>query len=430
MRIALQQEIDALEDEDGARTSDLVRLVITRGIAHGASDIHLEPMPDALAVKLRIDGVLQEVARIRGAVRANVIARVKVLADLLTYRTDIPQEGRIEGHTFDPAPPKPREGRDEPNFRPDGHSRRETEATRSGVDLRVSTFPTIHGEKAVIRIFDPAKRTFQMDDLGFPREVRAELERFLVRPQGVILLTGPAGSGKTTTIYASLHLLSERAGGTRNIVSIEDPVEYAVPGVTQTQINLPAGLTFSRSLRSLLRQDPEVIMVGEIRDAETAKIAIEAGLTGHLVMSTVHTGSACGVFGRLLDMGVEPFLVSSAVTAVLAQRLVRMVCPKCRQPVTQDPGFQGLKERCGARAFQGTGCDSCLNTGYSGRTVLAEFLAVNEEMRQAILRKSDHAALENIAASAGMKPLLEQGIELVRQGATSPAELRRVMVVE
>ena len=397
----IQDRIDKLnESESELKVSEIVEALLSEGIAHSASDVHLEPTAEGLLVRFRIDGVLQPVCRVSEALGPNVVARVKVMSDLLTYRTDVPQEGRIDGR---------RHGQH--------------------IDLRVATFPTIHGEKAVVRIFDPHQREFAIDHLGFPQEARDRLVAHMGRPQGVILLTGPSGSGKTTTIYAALRMLVESGAGTRNIVTVEDPVEYAIDGVTQTQINLPADLTFARALRSLLRQDPEVIMIGEIRDAETASIAIEAGLTGHLVISTIHSGTACGVFGRLLDMRVEPFLITSSVTLVVAQRLVRRLCDACKAQTTDESECGGLRERVRGPVCQAVGCEQCFGTGYSGRTLLAEQLTVTDSVKRLILDKTDIAAIEAAAVQAGMAPLLEHGIRLATDGTTSLAELRRVLVV-
>jgi type II secretory ATPase GspE/PulE/Tfp pilus assembly ATPase PilB-like protein len=258
--------------------------------------------------------------------------------------------------------------------------------------------------------------------------VEKALEALLRRPQGVILLTGPAGSGKTTTIYAALRFIIQSSKAPKNIVSVEDPVECVVEGVSQTQIGPAAGLTFARALRSLMRQDPEVIVIGEIRDRETAEIAMDAGLTGHLVISTIHAGTACGVFTRLLDMGIEPYLLTSAVSAVLAERLVRVLCPECKRPAKSEEEFESLKAALGARAFVAGGCPACLGTGYKGRTPIVELLEMNELLRQAILSKSDTEELARRAKDAGMKTLLDDGIQKIKCGITTPAELRRVLV--
>ena len=378
----------------------LVAAALRAGIDNGASDIHLEPTPSALAVRLRVDGVLQHMAEIQADLSPNIVARVKVLANLLTYRTDLPQEGRIDSEEYG-----------------------------GEVDLRVATFPTVHGEKAVIRIFDPQKRTFAIDDLGMTPDVRQTLEERLCRPQGVLLLTGPSGSGKTTTIYACLRLLVTESGGTRNIVTVEDPVEYVIDGVTQTQVNPAVGLTFGRALRSLLRQDPEAIMIGEIRDPETAQIAIEAGLTGHLVISTIHSGTACGVFNRLLEMGVEGFLITSSVGLVMAQRLVRVLCKECKRPIDSASEAEGIPGVQPSHAHGAVGCATCLQTGYRRRTLLAEVLTMSPALKEAVLSKTDEKALLDVAVEAGMKPLAAAGVEKINQAITSPAELKRVLVV-
>ena len=397
----IQERVTALAAQDNdLKVGELVDLLLKHAIAIEASDVHLEPTPAGLHVRCRIDGVLQPVCTVPAGLAANVVARLKVMSDLLTYRTDVPQEGRIDGAR---------------------HSH--------PIDLRVSTFPTIHGEKAVVRVFDPAKQAFGMERLGLPDAAREHIVAHATRPQGVILLTGPAGSGKTTTIYALLRMIVEAGGGTRHVVTVEDPVEYAVDGVTQTQINVPAGLTFARALRSLMRQDPEVIMVGEIRDVETAGIAIEAGLTGHLVISTIHSGTACGVFGRLLDMGVEPFLITSSVTLVAAQRLVRRLCDACKAEAMSEDDFAGLADRFDGPVWVPQGCSHCLGTGYHGRTLLVEVLAVSDCVRRLVLDKADVGALQHAAVAGGMTPLLTHGVALARDGITSPFELRRVLVI-
>ncbi|MBI3269209.1 MAG: type II/IV secretion system protein [Planctomycetes bacterium] len=357
----------------------IVAGVLEEAVRRGASDVHWEPLKDEVEVRLRVDGVLTPAARLDGRLRENLVARLKVLADLLTYRCDLPQEGRIR-----------------------------SEGTEAGRDLRLSTFPTVFGEKAVVRIFDASRAALPLDELGLPAPVLALLGRaVLERSQGMVLLTGPSGSGKTTTLYACLRMLAARWKGMKSLVTLEDPVELHVPGVTQTLIRPAAGLSFAAALRSVLRQDPEVLLVGEIRDPETARIATEASLTGHLVLSTVHSGTAIGVFARLLEMGVEPYLVCSSVSAVAAQRLVRVLCPSCA------PG-------------RATGCAACFGSGFRGRRVLAEAVDVDDGLRAAILRK---APLRELAAAAGRRTptLAEAAREAVAAGVTTVEEVRRVL---
>ena len=377
---------------------DLVGEVIREGIRRGASDIHVEPSDDRVLVRFRLDGVLHPAIEARTDLAQNVVARIKVLANLLTYQTDVPQEGRIN-----------------------------REEVGAAADLRVSTFPTVRGEKVVIRLFDPTTQDVRLDDLGYPEAVRAELDRQLQMPQGVILLTGPAGSGKTTTIYAALKLVLDKSGGARNIVTVEDPVERVMAGVTQTQVHPASGLTFARCLRSLMRQDPEVIVIGEIRDQETAHIAVEAGLTGHLVVSTIHSGKATGVFTRLLDMKVEPYLLTSAVNFTVAQRLVRKLCGACKKQIAAERGLLGLPGELLGHAHEPVGCDACFRTGYLGRTVIVESLQMAEPLRRKVLDRASTEVLEDAAREMGMIPLRTGAIEAVRAGITSPAEVRRVL---
>ena len=318
--------------------------------------------------------------------------------ELLTYQTDVPQEGRIDRSKVD-APS----------------------------DLRVSTFPTVHGEKAVIRLFDRGTAVLDLGELGYPDAIQSEFERQLAMPTGVLFLTGPAGSGKTTTIYAALRRILQATGGARNIVSVEDPVERVLKGVTQTEVRPAAGLTFARCLRSLMRQDPEVIVIGEVRDQETAGIAVEAGLTGHLVISTIHSGSAPGVFTRLLEMDVPPYLVASSVNFVVAQRLIRKLCPKCKRPVEELARLFGLPESYLGRACEPVGCEACFGTGYRGRTVIAEALRNEEPLRQAVLAQAERDRLDAVARDNGLCPLTRIAGDAVLRGVTSPAEMLRVL---
>jgi len=377
---------------------DWVAAAIGEGLRRGASDIHLEPSEDAIELRYRLDGVLHPAIRVPTKHAQNAIARVKVLANLLTYRTDVPQEGRID-----------------------------REAVGAASDLRVSTFPTVRGEKAVIRLFDPETQDVGLDRLGYPAPLLHELKRQLQMPKGMILLTGPAGSGKTTTIYAGLRFILEQSGGAKNIVTVEDPVERMLRGVTQTQVHPATGLTFARCLRSMMRQDPEVIVVGEIRDRETAGIAVEAGLTGHLVVSTIHSGTASGVFTRLLEMQIEPHLLNSAVNFVVAQRLIRKLCAKCRRPVADERELLGLPESFLGTACAAAGCPTCYGTGYSGRTVIVEALAPADGVRRAVLERAATEKIADAARVAGMTSLAERAKQAAGDAVTSPAELLRVM---
>lgn len=357
-----------------------------------ASDLHLQPGPEGLELRLRLDGVLQPGTVFPTAVAPNLIARLKVCAGLLTYRTDVPQEGRIRGD--------------------------------SAVEMRVSVFPTIYGERAVVRLFAGADRYQRLDDLGLPEDVLQPLREMLRQTSGAILVTGPAGSGKTTTAYACLREAASQSGGQRSLVSMEDPVEVAVPGVAQCQVNPTAELDLAAGLRYLLRQDPEVILMGEIRDRATAEAAFQASLTGHLLLSTFHAGSAAEAVGRLSDMGIEPYLLRSGLLAILSQRLVRRLCP-CA-PWTDEPDARlGLPIQ---RARTPLGCAECGGTGYRGRFPLVEMLRPERsDVGRAILSRSDAAEIERLAAAAGMIGRWRRGTSAVAAGLTSPAELRRVL---
>jgi type II secretory ATPase GspE/PulE/Tfp pilus assembly ATPase PilB-like protein len=372
----LQPQLDALTASAGPeRTSQLVDLVLADAVARQASDVHFEPTPRALEVRYRLDGVLHVIATVRRELAPNVIARLKVLAELLTYRVDVPQEGGI---------------------RP--------EHNRHGADMRVSTFPTVHGEKAAVRIFTTRGRPLELEELGLPREVQEGLIALAHWKDGVVFLTGPSGSGKTTTLYACLrHLVRTRPG--LHVVTIEDPVEQVIEGVSQSQVRAGTEFDFARGLRSVLRQDPDVIMIGEVRDRETADSVIQAGLTGHQVFSTLHAGSACGVIGRLLEMRIEPYLLTSGLKGILNQRLVRRLCPRCK----------------------GSGCDDCAGTGYRGRVLLAEMLAPSEALSEAIIGRAGLTTLEEIAARSGRSTLWDAATQAVADGRTTWSEIERVL---
>lgn len=389
------KRLQDLADVGAEGVIELVDAIIHEGMRRSASDIHIEPAEGVILTRFRLDGVLHPAVETRTDCAQNIIARIKVLADLLTYHTDTPQEGRINHDKIGAA-----------------------------ADIRASTFPTVRGEKVVLRLFDAQTQDVRIAQLGYPEAIRRDLEAQLLRPNGVILLTGPAGSGKTTTIYAALRFILDASGGARNIVTVEDPVERMIGGITQTQVHPPTGLTFARCLRSLMRQDPEVILVGEIRDRETAEIAIEAGLTGHLVISTIHSGTTAGVFTRLLDMGVEPYLAASSVNFSVAQRLVRKLCPQCRRPAAETAG---LPEEAKGKVFEAAGCDACFGAGYRGRMVLAEALHMTKRLSDRIHQRAATEVLAVDAVESGMRPLRDAALDAVCAGVTSVAEVRRVL---
>ena len=373
---------------------EVIDLLLRESNQAGASDVHVTPGEGGIEIRWRVDGVLHAVATLPAAIAPNVVARMKVLADLLTYRSDTPQEGRIRG--------RPGE-----------------------VEMRVSTFPTLHGEKVVVRLF-PSLGTFDRPgQLGLPGDVETTLGLLLAETSGAILFTGPAGSGKTTTLYACLRELASAGEGRRSLATLEDPIEVKLPGVAQSQVNPAAGFTLESGLRSLMRQDPEVIAVGEIRDRPTAEVAFQASLTGHLVLTTFHAGSAAGALGRLSDMGIEPYLLRSGILAVVFQRLVRRLC-SCAEPVLDvESARLGLPV---ARAFRPSACDACRGTGYRGRALLAELIDPSRHnLGRAILDRRDVAGLEAAAAADGMTTRWDLAIAAVEGGVTTPAEVRRVL---
>ena len=388
---SIDRELAGLDPRDPQYATEIVRRLLTFGARLGISDLHFQPTASGLELKIRLDGVLQSGGCFPLAVAPNIVARLKVLAELLTYRTDVPQEGRIRG-------------------------------PESDVEMRVSTFPTLHGERAVVRLFAGAGRYLRLDDLGLPGDVLDPLRRLLRETSGAILVTGPAGSGKTTTLYACLRELA--VDRSRSLVSLEDPIEVAVDGVAQSQVNPTVGLDLSTGLRFLLRQDPEVIMVGEIRDRATAEAAFQASLTGHLLLSTFHAGSPAEAVGRLSDMGIEPYLLRSGVLAILSQRLVRRLCSCSRED--RDPASRLRLPVENVRVP--VGCPACGGTGYRGRQLLVEMLtAQRSELGQAILSRMDAATLERLAIESGMVSRWQRACGLIDAGLTSPAEVRRVL---
>jgi general secretion pathway protein E len=389
----LREQLAGLDPAAPEYATASIDAVLAAACAAGASDVHFQPLQNGLELRFRLDGVLTPVTVFPAPLSANLTARLKVLAGLLTYHTDRPQEGRIR---------LPRE---------DG-------------EMRVCTFPTLHGERTVVRLFGSARRYQYLDDLGMPADVLEPLRLLLAETSGAILVSGPAGSGKTTTVYASLRQIARRDGNQRSLVSIEDPIEAAVEGVAQSQVHGAVGLDLAVGLRFLMRQDPEVIMVGEIRDRATAEAALQASLTGHLLLSTFHAGSAAETIGRLLDMGIEPYVLRSGLLAILNQRLLRRLCV-CAQPANDPDARLGL-------AVQGVmiprGCDQCGGTGYRGRFLLVEMLTLSPGgVARAILAHSDTATVERLSAEAGMRGRWERACRAVEDGLTSPAEVRRVL---
>ncbi len=384
---------------NGHAAVDLVDYLLVQGVLHGASDVHFDPYNDGVLIRFRLDGVLHDVACLDAQIKRQLTSRLKVVSRLATYKRTVAQEGRAAGKV----------------------------AGRT-VDFRFSSIPTIHGEKVCVRIFDPAKSIFSIDNLGMSADTLAPMKSMLMQPQGTILLTGPSSAGKTTTMYAALNFLRENKKNLSSLATVEDPVEYDLQVVNQTQVNAAAGLTFSNALRTVLRQDPEVIMIGEIRDTETADIAIQAGLTGHMILSTVHARSASGVLLRLIDLGVEPYLLASSVTGVLSQRLVRTVCADCaREYVPTDEEREKFGLRGDDRFRQGAGCEKCAHTGYSGRTGVFQLLPVSDALRELVLRRASLAELEEQVERENIKSLHHNGLEKARAGITTLEELTRVL---
>ncbi len=382
----------------------LVECVIIDAVRAGASDIHIEPWESSVAVRVRLSGVLNELVHLPSDLLPKIVGRLKVMGNLIGHETVLPQEGRA--NTFEEA---------------------------GNVVLRISTFPTIRGEKVVLRIFDPKGRSFDLDGLGIEEDTLATFKSLIARPTGLILLTGPTGSGKTTAIYAALHHLIERAGPSISVATVEDPVEFNLPLIAQSQCNPAREYTYPIALRSLMRQDPQVIMIGEIRDSETANIAVQAGLTGHLVMSTIHAASTPGVFARLINMGIEPFLLSSSIAGVLGVRLVRRNCPVCSESYEPEAHLlQLIPEEIRAEAAfrKGTGCDTCAHTGFSGRVSVTELLTISENLRDAILEKLPTRRLVEIAKADGLQTLWQKGLRRVANGETTVEEIMRVIGLE
>jgi general secretion pathway protein E len=388
---------DLLESPDEAPVIRFVNSLLFRAIRERSSDIHVEPYDRELLVRNRVDGILRTMVTAPRKWHAPVVSRIKVIAGMDIAERRLPQDGRI----------KIRLGGKE-------------------IDIRASIVPTAFGERAVLRLLDRTNLVFGLEDVGLEPADMAAVSRQLTRSNGILLVTGPTGSGKTTTLYGALRRLDS---GTRNIITIEDPVEYQIHGIGQIQVNPKINLTFASGLRSILRQDPDVIMVGEIRDAETAEIAIQASLTGHLVLSTLHTNDSASAVTRLVDMGIEPFLVASSLSAVIAQRLVRRLCPACRTsyaPSLEEWRKLGLTGDPVGEFFAPAGCAACMNSGYTGRIGLFEILIADDPVRAMILTRADADGIRTFAVSRGMRTILAAGAEKVRSGQTSVEEVLRV----
>jgi general secretion pathway protein E len=404
----MNRTIDYLQSdytaEKGIEIGLLVNHLLADAIHAGASDVHIEPWENSLVVRIRLSGVLTELVHLPLDLMEKVSGRLKVMANLISYQTGLPQEGHASGG--------PELG---------------------GVELRISVFPTTRGEKIVVRLFDPRNRSFDLASLGLDDATHKTYLKLLTRPSGLILLTGPTGSGKTTAIYSSLYTIVQRTGPAVSVSTVEDPVEFNLPMISQAQINPAQDFTYPKALRSLMRQDPQVIMIGEIRDPETASIAVQAGLTGHLVISTIHSGIAAGVFARLINMEIEPFLLSSSIIGVLGIRLIRKNCPDCSEPYQPEPGLLKLIPAdvvATSQFIRGTGCAKCTGTAFVGRTAVTELLAPDEIFREAILQKMPTRALQNVAIQQGMQTMWQDGLRRVLAGQTTLEEILRVIAVD
>ena len=393
----LEEAGDLLDAEDDAPIVRLLNAILAESLKESASDIHIEPYEKEALVRFRLDGVLRTVLTPSIQIAPLLISRIKVMSKLDIAERRLPQDGRMA-------------------VRLGGRS----------IDLRVSTMPSSHGERVVMRLLDKDAGKQQTSDLGMPQKTKEELLDLISRPHGIILVTGPTGSGKTTTLYSALQQMDRQQ---RNIMTVEDPVEYDLPGISQTQINLRAGMTFARGLRAILRQDPDVILIGEIRDGETAEIATQASLTGHLVLSTLHTNTAAGAITRLQDLGVDSFLLASTVRGIASQRLVRKLCVKCREKVQPNEFNRNLlKLPEGAEVYQSCGCADCNNTGFIGRQALFELVTVTPELQTLIHENAGELELEQLIRRT-IPSIRDAGFDLVREGVTTVEEVLRVTSV-
>ena len=397
--IAEEEVPDLLDasDDDEAPIIKLVNSLFSQAVKERSSDIHIEPFETSMLVRFRVDGVLKEIVKPPKRFQSTIISRVKIMAGLNIAEKRLPQDGRIR-----------------------------LKIAGKDIDVRVSSVPTTYGERIVMRLLDRSSVLRDLDTIGFSPRNYAVISQLITKSHGIILVSGPTGSGKTSTLYGCLAKINNPD---LNILTIEDPVEYQLKGIGQVQVNAKIGLTFAGGLRSFLRQDPDVIMVGEIRDKETAEIAVQASLTGHLVLSTVHTNDAPGAVTRLVDMGVEPFLVASSLIGVLAQRLVRTICPKCREeytPSAEELRGISLEPKDVSRLFRGKGCGHCQKSGYRGRTGIYELMLIDDEIRKLILKNVDSGSLKQKAREKGMRTLLEDGADKVLAGVTTCEEISRV----
>jgi type II secretory ATPase GspE/PulE/Tfp pilus assembly ATPase PilB-like protein len=390
------QSLPTLLDAD---ISTLVNYIVHDAVQAGASDIHLEPWQESMAVRIRVTGQLIEMVHLPSDLKEKIAGRFKVMANMASHLSGVPQDGKV-------------------NMGPEF----------GNVQLRVSIFPTVLGEKVVCRIFDPTTRSFDIEKLGLEPQTKEKFIGLINKPNGLILLTGPTGSGKTTAIYCALHYLLNKHDTAVSIASVEDPVEVPIPTVSQAQLNPAQDFTFAGALRSLMRQDPQIIMVGEIRDPETAGIAVQAGLTGHLVISTVHSGTTAGVFARLINMGIEPFLLASSILGVMGVRPVRANCSFCAIPYEPEAPLLKLltqDEIDNASFRQGSGCAECKETGYSGRFSITELLQANEPVRDAVMEKKPTRLIQQIAQDHGMRTLWQSGLARALAGETTLEEVTR-----
>ncbi len=395
----IEESADLLDDTSDAPVIKLVNLILSRAVKDRASDVHIEPYQRSLTVRYRVDGVLYNALNLPKKIHSSLVSRIKIMGKLNIAEKRLPQDGRINIKIGD-----------------------------KNVDIRVSVIPISYGERVVLRLLDKTDTTFKLVDLGIDEERFETLDNIVRSPYGIVLVTGPTGSGKTTTLYAAISTINNPE---INIITIEDPIEYQIEGIGQIQVNSKIDLTFAKGLRSIVRQDPDVILIGEIRDLETAEIAIQSSLTGHLVFSTLHTNDAASAITRLIDMGIEPFLITSSVIAIIAQRLVRELCPECREPYVPDEKSlakigmgNGIPK--GHKVYRKKGCPACMNTGYRGRSAIFEMMVLNDNLKSLILKTSDTNQIVKEAVKSGMITLIQDGARKVLQGITTVEEVVRV----